>query len=55
MEAPGRRPLKVGLVLTPTDATCFAVMERLRIAEAFTLARNFAQYGWRLLGPADRP
>ena len=29
-----------------TDATSFAVMERLRIPQAFTLDRNFAQFGW---------
>jgi predicted nucleic acid-binding protein len=38
-----------------TDATCFAVMERLRIPQAFTLDQNFAQYGWTLIGPAARP
>ncbi|HVX28934.1 MAG TPA: PIN domain-containing protein [Nitrolancea sp.] len=34
-----------------TDATCFAVMERLGIAEAFSFDRNFAQYGWTLIQP----
>ena len=38
-----------------TDATSFAVMERLRIAQAFTLDRNFAQFGWTVLEPTDRP
>jgi len=33
-----------------TDATSFAVMERLRISTAFTFGRNFAQYGFQLLG-----
>ena len=33
-----------------TDATSFAVMERLGISEAFTLDQNFAQYGWTMLG-----
>jgi predicted nucleic acid-binding protein len=37
-----------------TDATSFAVMERLRIAQAFTLDRNFAQFGWDILGPDDQ-
>jgi predicted nucleic acid-binding protein len=32
-----------------TDATSFAVMERLAISQAFTLDRNFAQYGWVVL------
>ena len=34
-----------------TDATSFAVMERLRIGLAFTLDRNFAQFGWISLNP----
>lgn len=34
-----------------TDATSFAVMERLRIDWAFTVDRNFAQYGWNVVGP----
>jgi uncharacterized protein len=38
-----------------TDATSFAVMERLRIRQAFTLDRNFAQFGWAVLEPTDRP
>ena len=29
----------------------FAVMERLRIGEAFTFDRHFAQYGFVMLGP----
>jgi len=33
-----------------TDAASFAVMERLRIATAFTFDHNFAQYGFQLLG-----
>jgi predicted nucleic acid-binding protein len=28
-----------------TDATCFAIMQRLAIPRAFTLDRNFSQYG----------
>ena len=32
-----------------TDATSFAVMERLRIGTALTLDRNLAQYGWTTL------
>jgi uncharacterized protein len=32
-----------------TDATCFAVMERLRIGAAFTFDHNFAQYGYTLV------
>jgi predicted nucleic acid-binding protein len=35
-----------------TDTTSFAIMERLHISEAFTLDRNFAQYGFTLLPPA---
>jgi uncharacterized protein len=34
-----------------TDAASFAMMERLRIAQAFTLDRYFAQFGWDVLGP----
>jgi predicted nucleic acid-binding protein len=33
-----------------TDATSFAVMERLGIGQAFTLDHNFAQYGWVMIG-----
>lgn len=41
-----------------TDATSFAVMERVGIAHAFTFDRNFAQYGLavlRRLWPSARP
>lgn len=38
-----------------TDASSFAVMERLRIAQAFTLDQNFVQFGWTVLGLSDRP
>jgi predicted nucleic acid-binding protein len=34
-----------------TDATSFAVMERLRIDRAFSFDHNFAQYGFPLLAP----
>ena len=34
-----------------TDATSFAVMERLRISYAFTFDRNFSQYGLSVLTP----
>jgi uncharacterized protein len=37
-----------------TDATSFAVMERLRIGWAFNFDRNFAQYGIPLLTPASQ-
>jgi predicted nucleic acid-binding protein len=37
-----------------TDAISFAVMERLRIRQAFTLDRNFAHFGWVVLDPTDR-
>lgn len=37
-----------------TDAISFAVMERLRISQAFTLDRNFAQFGWVMLDPTAR-
>ena len=33
-----------------TDTTSFAVMVRLRIPQAFTLDRNFAQFGWACVG-----
>jgi len=33
-----------------TDATSFAVMERLRIGAAFTFDRHFVQYGFAVLG-----
>jgi uncharacterized protein len=32
-----------------TDATSFAVMERLRLSSAFTFDRHFAQYGFTVL------
>lgn len=32
------------------DATSFAVMERLRLPTAFTFVRNFAQFGFQVLG-----
>jgi predicted nucleic acid-binding protein len=33
-----------------TDATSFVLMERHRIGTALTTDRNFAQYGFRILG-----
>lgn len=35
-----------------TDATCFAIMRRLGIQRAFTLDRNFSQYGVEVI-PID--
>jgi predicted nucleic acid-binding protein len=32
-----------------TDATSFAVMERLGMRRAFSLAHHFAQYGWEMI------
>ena len=37
-----------------TDATSFAVMERIQIDTAFTFDRHFTQYGLRTL-TADQP
>ena len=37
-----------------TDAISFAVMERLRLTQAVTLDRNFAQFGWVVFNPAAR-
>jgi predicted nucleic acid-binding protein len=34
-----------------TDATCFSIMERYRMAAAFTFDRNFMQYGLTVLRP----
>ena len=36
-----------------TDATSFAVMERIGISIAFTFDRHFAQYGFAILGPDE--
>lgn len=36
-----------------TDAISFAVMERLGIGVAFSFDRDFAQYGFRMLGPTS--
>lgn len=38
---------------TLTDATSFAMMERLRIGTAFTFDRRFAQYGFAVLCPHE--
>jgi uncharacterized protein len=32
-----------------TDATSFAVMERIRVPAVFTFDRHFAQYGFTIL------
>jgi predicted nucleic acid-binding protein len=37
-----------------TDATSFAVMERLRIQYAFSFDTDFQQYGWIVLQPPTR-
>ena len=34
-----------------TDATSFAIMERLGLIEVFTFDRNFTQYGFTVLSP----
>jgi predicted nucleic acid-binding protein len=36
-----------------TDATSFSVMQRLRIGRAMTLDDHFAQYGFRVIEPAE--
>lgn len=38
-----------------TDATSFAVMERLRLTQVFSFDRDFAQYGFIVLAPSNRP
>jgi uncharacterized protein len=38
---------------TFTDATSFAVMERLGLTQVFTFDHHFAQFGWRVL-PLDQ-
>lgn len=38
-----------------TDATSFAVMERLHIGQAFTFDHHFSQYGFRLVEPMPVP
>jgi predicted nucleic acid-binding protein len=38
-----------------TDATSFAVMERLGLKTAFAFDPHFTRYGFQLLGTTDRP
>lgn len=37
-----------------TDATSFAVMERLGLRTAFAFDPHFRQYGFRIIGPSPR-
>ena len=38
-----------------TDAISFAIMERFRIAHAFTFDRHVAQFGFAVLGGDNQP